>query len=440
MVKLPHRLFIAIAHQLALASVIPNASLIWAQQAPGPVPSVAIALHSGVPPTFAAATVFDSKVIVEVYDTLVPNGTARWMWSNQVAANSFFNVVMARRSYRAVDTVVYGGSQTTACLLVAWSSLGSGSSPAWTVSDSEACTPLGAAISDDGSTVAYTVALGPDFTTSTPLLRVFDAQTGAARLIINGSAAPNGYGVAVSSNGSLIAAVVAGQSFCAVAVYDAATGALRGPPIQSCPHANPSGKPSFALSASGDTLLLNNVLYAWSEPAGTYALTHVIHVPGSTLAVALTDGGSVVPGGLVGVYSTLFTNGFLNATLTLASASNGSSLGVYNMGQVSGTLKSPHVGLAADGDLCGVVGPLGSAGIPMPSWPSTLSVVRAGSPDIAFSFSLGTGLVQVFGAALAVDAATGDAYVSASGLNFSTWTGSGPSGVFTWRLAGSGAD
>ena len=121
-------------------------------------------------------------------------------------------------------------------------------------------------ISDDGSTVAFSAFL-PEGTKSSPLLTVFDGQTGAVRYSKNLGTTGEGGPVQLSENGAW-AAWTQGDS---VVVYDGKTGAVRDT-------ISMGWNTAAQLSDSGDFLAFGGDdiahVYTWSAANSQYTSTY----------------------------------------------------------------------------------------------------------------------------------------------------------------------
>lgn len=234
MPALPRAFLLASAAVAARAASAANATLIWQQSETISIyTSAAISRHASAPPTFATATDLNNPIYVEVYNVSDPSGAASWAYPDPRQGASF-TVVMARHTEGAaastpVDTVALdiGPPGDTSCVLLAWSSLGSGS-PAWTFTKDN-CTAYGVAISDDGSTAVLSAGLDIGQPKPAPVVWLFDAQTGAVRWTYGGDDASQfGGPVSVSGTGAFVAYTRGDDT---VLVLDGTTGQPRGEAI-----------------------------------------------------------------------------------------------------------------------------------------------------------------------------------------------------------------
>jgi hypothetical protein len=246
--------------------------------------AAALSLHDSSSPSFGTSTMLNDPEVVSVFNTSSASGSDNWSFAappRDAKQLPLWQVSMAAHAEReagvgAVDTLAILGTwfPPSACGVYAFASRGGGA-PAWSTTVDN-CT-FGAApmqqdtpfvaVSDDGSTgavSAYNVSTSP----ATPMLLVFDLQTGALRFTACANDTDGSGPVAVSRTG----AWVAWSASTALLVLDGATGARRAPAVRIA-----GG--NAQISDDGALLCTRGVLYAWAPAAAAYAPSLTFALP-----------------------------------------------------------------------------------------------------------------------------------------------------------------
>jgi hypothetical protein len=243
--------FLSALFVLSLSTVTPAAAsaaskLLWAQHEDVAIfTSAGLSLHHGAAPTFATSAWFynnSAPPFVEAFNAS-ESGESTWRFAAPASLGlPMMQVTMARHadsgSAGRVDVVAaqaqFGdGLEPEECYVRGWSSLAASGAPAWEHHIPRCWTFTAGgdqyrqiAISDDGSTAAFSAVVIDANGTEQAALLVYDAQSGALVRSAKLPPADNAGPVALSGDGSVLAWSQGGQA----RVYDAISGAPRGAP------------------------------------------------------------------------------------------------------------------------------------------------------------------------------------------------------------------
>ena len=236
------------------------------------------------------------------------------------------------------------------CVLLAWSSLGSGI-PAWTFNKTS-CSAYGFSVSDDGSAVVLSAGLDIGQPKLAPVVWLLDAQTGALKWTVGGNDASQYGGDVMISKGGAYIAYTRGDD--TVEVLDGTTGAVRGPAIAM-------GWNTVAqLSDSGDFLAFSGQdkasIYQWSAANNAYALAYSVTPSGSSSAwysesTAVSSDGTGSEGGELACFGFIGA-GALSARVLIVSMVSGAVLSDFTT--PANTQLQTSTSLKMDGAYCGV--------------------------------------------------------------------------------------